>query len=376
MFVYPICSGPPIEPSSKCVKHDLSKQINEKSGDDFFYQEFFIWENLSRDTKKDPQGNSTLLDSAEESVVLDEDGATEADAEREGSEPTQISRKQKRRNRQRLYRQRKKMTDQLSKLSTNPTGQGNHDSAASGSTIAEAEPRNPLPLGPADSIAAKRGRPSPGENPESKRVRRREETHPGLPSYSETTRMNLVLSIIPLDSVGNKIKATAGDKKFIHKMIERFIAEKNPKIDVAGLSFNKYGDLILTGHNQKTLEVVKTVVCPLKGPGNNLKGYLCLAPEDKPPLTTYYVWVKDPVVTNIQFINLLKDKYNWDPRKLTVKSTIPKPGGSTFVIGVESEIKTELEKLNFNLRYGVGRTAIFNVKSKRQPTRGGEAPQN
>ena len=329
----------------------------------------------SQEQFEEPQGNSTLLDSAEESVELVEDGDTETLAGREGSKPTQVSKEEKKRIRQRLYRQRKKMTDRLSKLSTDTNGQGNQDSAASGSTIMEAEPRNPQPLRQANSIAAKRGRTSPGENPETKRVRRREETQLGLSPYLETTQMNLFLSIIPLDSGGNRIRATGGDQKFLMKVIEQFISDKNPKIDIAGLSF-KDGDLQLKGRNQKTLEVVKKMVCLLKGPGNNLNGYLCLAPEVKPPLTTYYVWVKNPLITKKQFINLLKDVNSWiDPKKLTVKSDIPKQGGSTFVVGVEMEIKTELEKKDFVLRYGVGRTAIFKEKSKGKLTRGGEAPQ-
>ena len=333
----------------------------------------------SQEQFEEPQGNSTLLEPAEVSVELVEDGNSESPAGRVGPEPAQ-TKQQKRAAKQRRYRQWKTLTKQLSKLSTNPTGQGNREGSASGSSITDAEPRsaNPQPSGRADSIAAKRGRTSPGANPQSKRLRRREETQPGLSSYANTTRKNLFLSIIPLDLEGSRIGATDSDRLFLTEVLERFIAANSPNLNIDGLSLN--GDeLTLRSLDQKTLEVVKKVVCPLKGPESNLKGYLCLAPKDKPPRTTFYVWAEEPLIAKDQFINVLKDKNNWiDPKKLTVKTRIPKPSvnpkGATYVIGVESEMETELKRRKFNIRYGVGRSAIFK-KSKRQLTRGGEAPQ-
>ena len=80
---------------------------------------------------------------------------------------------------------------------------------------------------------------------------------------------------------------------------------------------------------------------------------------------TYGVWVEDPVPTKTQLIALLRDANDWiNPKKMVVKAIIPKGKGSTFLIGVEPEIRAELEKRNFKLQYGVGRTAHFRAKPK------------
>ena len=91
------------------------------------------------------------------------------------------------------------------------------------------------------------------------------------------------------------------------------------------------------------------------------------SPEDRPPLTTYGVWVEKPVPKIAEFIGLLWDANNWlNPSKLAVKAEIPKGRGTTFLVGVEPEIKAELEKRKFSLRYGAGRTAHFKEKPKGQ----------
>ena len=311
----------------------------------------------SQEQVEEPQANSTLLEPEDVPVEPAEDGETGTETGKVGSERKQIKR--------RLNRQRKAMTEKLSRLSTDPNGQGSLGTEASGNRNQEAGPSNPQPPGSADSIAEKRGRSSPGENPGAKRLRQ-EDTRPGPLSFLEATRKDIVLSITPLDLAGNIIRATASDKVFIMKKIEQYITSKNPNINITDFSLR--GNILkMRCFNQKTLEVVKSVVIPLKGPRSNLQGYQCLGPEDRPPLTTYGVWVEKPVPPKDQIIGLLRDANVWlDPRKLVVKATIPKEKGTTFLIGVEPEIKAGLERQNFQLRYGVGRTAHFRVKPKGQ----------
>ena len=126
--------------------------------------------------------------------------------------------------------------------------------------------------------------------------------------------------------------------------------------------------------NQKTLDSVKRVVCPLKGPRGNLQGYRCLAPGDRPPLVTYGVWVGEPVIKKTQLLAIFADANKWvNPKKMVVRAVIPKGKGSTFLIGVEPEIRAELEKRNFKLQFGAGRTAHFKAKPKGQQNRAGDA---
>jgi len=325
-----------------------------------------------------PQGNSTLLDSAEVPVEPAEDGETGAEAGRGDSEPSQVSREEKKRIMKRARRKRIAMTKKLARLSTNQNGHGSQGTDASSIRTKEAEPSNPQPSGSAKH-AAKRGRGTPGEIPKTKRVRRHEETQPGLSSFAEATRKNLVMSITPLDLDDNPLRATNGDCEYIMKMMEKYIAKYNPKINIKGL-FIRGDNLQIKGSNQKTLDVVKSVVCPLKGPGDNLSGYQCLGPGDRPPLTTYGVWVRDPVPATEMFMKLLRDANPWiKPEQLIVKTVIPKSKGpnspgSTILVGVTSEIKAELEKRKFKFNYGCGRFAFFGTKSKGQPDRGGETP--
>ena len=53
-----------------------------------------------------------------------------------------------------------------------------------------------------------------------------------------------------------------------------------------------------------------------------------------------------------------------NPKKMVVKAVIPKEKGATFLIGVEPEMRAELLRRNFKLRYGAGRTAHFKSKPK------------
>ena len=250
---------------------------------------------------------------------------------------------------------------------TSSNGQSTSGAAASGSSIRGAKPKSSKP-GTAEP-SGKRGRDSPVYRPESKK-KRQEDPLSGQLSFLEATRKNLVLSITPLDSDGNQTRATAGDKQFITEKVEQFIVSKNPRINI--LDFFLQGETLkMRCLNQRTLGVVREMVSPLKGPRGNLQGYQCLGPEDRPPLTIYGVWVKAPVPSKAQFIGLLRDANDWlNPRKLAVKAVIPKAEGSTFLIGVEPEIKVELEKRKFRLPYGAGRTANFKVKPKGQPVRG------
>ena len=108
--------------------------------------------------------------------------------------------------------------------------------------------------------------------------------------------------------------------------------------------------------NQRTLEVVKGVVSLLTGPGGNLQGYSCLGPGDRPPLTTFGVWVKAQILNRDQFIKLLRDANDWiNPKSIVVKASIPIEGqGTTFLIVVDPNLRAQLERRNFILKYNSG----------------------
>ena len=290
---------------------------------------------------EEPQANSTLID-----PIVDKSAAKRA--------------------KRSLYRKRKRMYRSLSKLTTNPpNGEGNHDP--------EAGPSGTQPPGSDRPPAAKQGTGSSGETPEPKRPRQGD-SPPDRPSYAEASSRAIFISIVPLDSEGNDVRATLGDKHFLVEKLEEFIARSGPNINIT--EFSLRGESLRLGClNQRTLESVKRVVCPLKGPRGNLQGYRCLGPGDRPPLVTYGVWVGKPVPKKTQLVAILKDANNWiNPKKMVVKAEIPKQGkGSTFLIGVEPEIRAELERRNFKLQFGVGRTAHFKAKPKRHQNREGEA---
>ena len=303
---------------------------------------------------EEPQANSTLLDPAEEPAepASAEAGEAESEAGKEGPKPSDVDRRERKRAKRRLTRQRKKLTRSLSKLTTDQNGQGSH-----------AEPSTTQPPVTVDPPAAKRGKNSPGETSEAQRPRR-EESNPVQLSFAEAAKKAIFINFVPLDSRGNEIRATAGDRRFIVEKLEQFIARCNPNINITDFSLRgKY--LRVECLNQKTLDSVKRVVCPLKGPRGNLKGYKCLGPGDIPPLVTYSVWVETPVPKKAELFHLFKDANDWvNLSKMTAKAVIPKKEGATFLIGVTPEIKAELEKRNFQLRYGVGRTANFKTKPK------------
>ena len=295
---------------------------------------------------EEPLANSTLVEQA-----------------KEGSKSSVPASSGKRR-RQRLNRQRRRMQAKLTKLSVKPNGDG--------SQVPEAGPSSTQP--PVhDSLSAKRQKAgNSGETPEPKRPR-----HGGSPpesrSYAAASRRALFLSIVPLDSAGNDVRPTLGDRIFIVSKLEEFIARTSPNINIT--EFSLRGEYLRIGClDQRTLDSVKSVVCPLKGPRGNLQGYRCLGPGDRPPLVTYGVWVEKPVPKKSQLLVLLQDANTWlNPKKMVVKAVISKEKGSTFLIGVEPEIRMELLRRNFKLQYGVGRTAHFKAKSKDQQTRAGEA---
>ena len=323
---------------------------------------------------EEPLANSTLLEKADEaagtatvgetddSVGTAAVGLAETEAGEEGSKPSVKS--ERKRIKRRRGRNQRALNKSLSKLPTKPNGQGNQDP--------EAEPSNTQPSGIVVPPTGKRGKDSPGEVSESKRPRR-EESHPVQPSYVEAAGNALVISIVPLISEGNEIRATAGDKQFIVEKLEQFIASSNPNINITDFSLR--GNILrLRCLNQKTLECVKSVVCPLKGPRGNLKGYQCLSPGDRPPLVTYGVWVEKPVPKKTQLFAIFQDANNWiNPKKMAMKAVIPREKGTTFLIGVDPEMRAELERRNFQLHYGVGRTAHFKTKPKGQQTRVSEA---
>ena len=295
---------------------------------------------------EEPLANSTLV---------------EQDKEESNSSVPVISARQRRR---RAYRQRKAMQAKLSRLTVKPNGDG--------SQVPEAGPssaKSPVH----DSLSAKRQKTgNSGETPEPKRPRRggssREKT-----SYAAASRRALFLSIVPLDSAGEDVRPTPGDRDLIVSKLEDFIARTSPNINIT--EFSLRGEHLRIGcRDQRTLDSVKSVVCPLKGPRGNLQGYRCLGPGDRPPLVTYGVWIDKPVPKKSHVLALLKDKNPWlEPKKMVVKAVIPKEKGSTFLIGVKPEIRMELLRRNFKLQYGVGRTAHFKAKPKGQQTRAGEA---
>lgn len=295
---------------------------------------------------EEPLANSTLLEQAKEGC--------------KSSVPVS-SGKQRRR---RLNRQRKRMQARLAKLTVKPNGDG--------SQVPEAGPSSAQPPDD-DNLSAKRQKTgNSGETPEPKRPRQGGSPPEGR-SYAAASRRALFLSIVPLDSEGNDIRPTLGDKHWIVSKLEEFIARTSPNINIT--TFSLRGEHLRIGcRDQRTLDSVKSVVCPLKGPRGNLQGYKCLAPGDKPPLVTYGVWVERPVPKKSQLLVLLKDANPWlQPKKMVVKAVISKEKGSTFLIGVEPEIRMELLRRNFKLQYGVGRTAHFKAKSKGHQTRAGEA---
>ena len=335
---------------------------------------------IQQEQLEEPQAHSSLLEPAEGSS---EPAKANEPAKAGEVDPEAVEAKlKKRRNRRHLSRERAKVTKKFSELSTGQDGQGNSGSEASGSGTGGAKSK-PVGLEPVERCgrysptaqnqpsgsaepAEKRGRSSPGENTESKR-KRQEDIPPSRPSFLEATRRDIVLSITPLDSKGDQIGATPRDKAFIQQTIEQLILRKKPQVNITEFLYQR-NQIKVTCLNQKTLEWVKSVVSPLKGPRGNLQGYQCLGPSDRPPLTTYGVWVQKPVPKKAEFIEFLKDANNWlNPSKLVVKADIPKEGGTTFLVGVEPEIKAELEKRHFKLRYGAGRVAHFKGKPKGQP---------
>ena len=293
---------------------------------------------------EEPQANSTLIEPVDVAAVP----ADNTDAE--------IVRRERKRAKRRQYRQRRSLTRSLSNLSTNPNGEGSQETVAGPSQTP----------GTAVPPAAKREKSSPGETSAPKRPRTGPEGGaPGQHSFKEAASKALFLSIVPLDSEGNDIGATDSDRKFVVEKLEQYIAKSGPNINIMECSL-RGRFLRVQCLNQKTLESVKRVVCPLKGPRGNLQGYKCLAPGDKPPLVTYGVWVEVPVPKKNQLLPLLKDANDWvNPKKMVVKAVIPKEGkGATFLVGVEPEMRAELLRRNFKLRYGAGRTAHFKLKPK------------
>ena len=311
---------------------------------------------------EEPLANSTLLGPIEESAepALAVEAESEAGKEGSTSSVPQVDPSVRKRIKRRLAKQRKALNKSLSKLSTDPNGQGSQET--------EAEPSTNQPSGYVEPPNAKREKNSPGETSEPKRPRR-EESHPVKLSFAEATRRDIFVNIVPLDSEGNEIGATAGDKQFITVKLEQFITSSNPNINITDFTL-RGNKLRLKCLNQKTLESVKSVVCPLKGPRGNLQGYQCLGPGDRPPLVTYGVWVEKPVPIRSNLLALFQDANNWmNPKKMVVKAAISKEKGTTFLIGVEPEIRMELLRRNFQIRFGVGRTAYFKSKSKDQRTR-------
>ena len=307
---------------------------------------------------EEPQANSTILELPEGPVEPTGDTG-----------PSAVEKREALRVKRKLKRQRQKLTRRLAKLTTEPNRQGDQGNEASGSRPKEAEPNKQQTPGPALTSAAKRGRSSPGEKSEAKRARKDGAQH-GVPTFLEAARKGIVLTIAPMDSDENPVRATVGDRLKITKVIEDFIADSSPNIDI--MAFSLRGESMkMTCADQKTMEIAKRVVGSISDPRANVMGYQCLGPGDRPPRKIYGVWVEHPVPQIDQFLKLLRDKNNWfNPKKLVVKATIPKERGTTFLIGVEPEIKTELGKRNFKLSYGAGRTAVFREKSKGQPKGG------
>ena len=294
---------------------------------------------------EEPLANSTLVEQAEE-----------------GSNPSvpRLGRQRRRR----LQRERKRLQTRLARLTVEPNSGGSQVPEA-GTSIGQTPEHG--------SLSAKRPKTdSSGATPEAKRAR--EGGSPAeKPSYAAASRGALSLKIVPLDSAGNDVRPSLDDRHFIVSKLEEFIVRNSPNIIIS--EFSLKGDHLRLGcHDQRTLDSVKRVVCPLKGPRGNLQGYRCLGPGDRPPLVTYGVWVGKPVPKKGQLLALLRDANTWlDPRKMVVKAEISKEKGSTFLIGVQPEIRKELLRRNFKLHYGVGRTAHFKAKSKGQQTRAGEA---
>ena len=295
---------------------------------------------------EEPLANSTLVEQA-----------------KEGSNPS-VPVSSGRNRRHRLRRQRKRLQARLAKLTVKPNGDGSQEPEAGSSSSQTPE---------LDNLSAKRQKTgNSGVTPEPKRARQGG-SPAERPSYAAASRGALFLNIVPLDSAGNDVGPSLDDKHFIVSKLEEFIIRNSPNINITEFSLRR-DHLRLGCRDQRTLDSVKRVVCPLKGPRGNLQGYRCLGPGDRPPLETYGVWVEKPVPKKGQVLALLRDTNTWlDPKKMVVKAEISKEKGSTFLIGVQPEIRMELLRRNFKLRYGVGRTAHFKAKPKGQQTRAGEA---
>ena len=295
---------------------------------------------------EEPLANSTLVEQAEE-----------------GSNPSVPVSSGKAR-RRRLHRQRRRLQARLARLTVEPNRGGSQVPEAG--TYSAQTPEH-------GSLSAKRPKTdSSGVTPEAKRAR--EGGSPAeRPSYAAASRGALFLKIVPLDSAGNEVRPSLDDRHFIVLKLEEFIVRNSPNFEIP--EFLLKGDHLRLGcRDQRTLDSVKRVVCPLKGPRGDLQGYRCLGPGDRPPLVTYGVWVEKPVPKKGQLLALLRDTNTWlDPKKMVVKAEISKEKGSTFLIGVQPEIRKELLRRNFKLHYGVGRTAHFKAKPKGQQTRAGEA---
>ena len=112
------------------------------------------------------------------------------------------------------------MIRSLSNLSTNPNGEGSQETVVGPSQTP----------GTAAPTATKREKSSPGETSAPKRPRTGPEGGaPGQHSFTEAASKALFLSIVPLDSEGNEIGATASDRKFIVEKLEEYIAKSGPK---------------------------------------------------------------------------------------------------------------------------------------------------
>ena len=155
-----------------------------------------------QDEFEEPQANSTILDPVE--------GTVEPSGETVPTAGTSVDKKEKLRLKRKLSRQRRKMTQRLANLSTNPDRQGDQSSAASGSGTQGAEPKTPKTPGTAGATAGKHGRSSPGETPADKRGRK-DGDQPGRPSFVEAARKNIVLYITSMDAEENQMRATGGD---------------------------------------------------------------------------------------------------------------------------------------------------------------------
>ena len=199
--------------------------------------------------------------------------------------------------------------------------------------------------------------------------RSQEEPPPSRPTFAEAVGRNICLMVIPLDTNDNQVGAVADDRIFM-EMIENNII-KAPNVRIKNIRRKGLG-LEIECLGPGSVDFVKGVISPLKGPRSvkNRKGYLCLGPGDRPPLKIYGVWVERPILPKKSFVELLKHANEWlKPHPLHIirvcrKEVGGETKGATFLVGVEPELKAELEKRNFKLHYGAGRTAQFKEKPK------------